>query len=152
MRRWLPLLLCLGLAACAPMPQPPDDAAVPGAPGEAGAAVEHEVDNRAVALLWARAEQARREDRLDDAVTALERALRLEPEDAVLWSRLAELRLRQADHAGAENLAAKSNALAGDQRTLRYRNWLIITEARRRRGDESGAREARARADALRGS
>lgn len=153
MRRWLPLLLCLGLAACAPMPQPRGDAAAPAAtPGEADAAVEHRVDNRAVALLWARAEQARREDRLDDAVTALERALRLEPEDAVLWSRLAELRLRQADHAGAESLAAKSNALAGEQRMLRYRNWLIITEARRRRGDEAGAREARARADALRGS
>lgn len=160
MPRWLPLLLSLGLAACAAVPEPRDGIEAPAAPGAADApagesaagAVRHRVDNRAVALLWARAEQARREDRLDDAVAALERALQLEPEDAVLWSRLAELRLRQADYDGAEGLAAKSNALAGEQRLLRYRNWLIIAEARARRGDEPGAREARARADALRGS
>lgn len=158
MPRWLPLLLSLGLAACAATPGPRDDAAQPAPRGaadagpESGAAVRHRVDNRAVALLWARAEEARRADRVQDAVTALERALQLEPEDAVLWSRLAELQLRQADYAGAESLAAKSNALAGEQRLLRYRNWLIIAEARARRGDEAGADEARARADALRGS
>lgn len=152
MPRWLPLLLSLGLAACAATPEPRDAAAPPGVPGEAGATLQHRVDNRAVALLWARAEQARRADRLEDAVTALERALRLEPGDAVLWSRLAELRLRQSDYADAESLAAKSNALAGEQRLLRYRNWLLIAEARARQGDAEGAAEARARADALRGS
>ncbi len=102
-------------------------------------------------MLWDQAEEARRENRTGDAIEALERALRVAPEDPVLWSRLAEMRLRQEDFAVAENLAAKSNALAGDQRLLRYRNWLLIAEARKRRGDEEGAREASEKAEGLRG-
>ncbi|MFW5969935.1 MAG: tetratricopeptide repeat protein, partial [Halofilum sp. (in: g-proteobacteria)] len=112
--------------------------------------VRHEVDNRAVAMLWDQAEEARREDRTDDAIEALERALQVAPDDPVLWSRLAEMRLRREEFAVAENLAAKSNALAGDRRLLRYRNWLLIAEARKRRGDEEGAREAREKAEGLR--
>jgi len=151
MRRWLPLLLALGLAACA---STPGHEAVSKARGplDTNAAVEHSVDNRAVALLWDKAERARRDNQLDEAVAALERALRLAPDDAVIWSRLAELRLQQRDYAVAENLAAKSNALAGNQRLLQYRNWLIIEAARQRRGDEAGARQARERAEALHGS
>lgn len=142
------LALLASIAGCATGPSD-DGAARDGEP--AGAAVEHDVDNRTVALLWDRAEQARQEARLGDAVTALERALDLAPEDPVLWSRLAELRLRQGDAAAAEGLAAKSNALAGDRPSLRYRNWLLIGEARRQRGDGEGAEAARAEAERLRG-
>jgi len=152
MRRWLPLLLALGLAACASTPGPQSNGEETKGPLNTHAAVEHRVDNHAVALLWDKAEKARRDNRLDDAVSALERALRLTPDDAVIWSRLAELRLRQRKYAVAENLAAKSNSLAGKQRLLRYRNWLIIEAARERRGDTAGAVEARERADALSGS
>lgn len=152
MRIRLTLLLVLLLAGCATAPDraPSTGDTAPGEPLDTTGAVEHSVDNRAVAMLWDEAEQARREDRVDDAVTALERALRLAPEDPVLWSRLAELRLRQQDYAVAENLAAKSNALANERRLLRYRNWLLIEEARRRRGDEAGAEQARAEAERLR--
>ena len=148
-------LLSLLLAGCAATgPGPSEDASAPQAGGQGPldteGAVRHEVDNRAVAMLWDEAESARRENRTGDAVAALERALRLAPEDPVLWSRLAEMRLRQRDFAVAENLAAKSNALAGDRRLLRYRNWLLIAEARSRRGDEVGAREAREQASRLR--
>lgn len=113
--------------------------------------VRHEVDNRAVAMLWDEAEQARRAGKLESAVASLERAVKLAPEDPVLWSRLAELRFRQDQYAKAENLAAKSNTLAGDRRLLRFRNWLIIAEARARRGDSEGAEQARAEARRLRG-
>ena len=151
--RFLALALALALlAGCAaiepePEPEPAEEQAGTLEPGDA---VRHEVDNRAVALLWDRAEAARRENRLVDAANALERALQLAPEDAVLWSRLAEIRLRQRDFVVAENLAAKSNALAGSERLLRYRNWLLIAEARRQRGDETGADEARTQAESLR--
>ena len=138
------------LAGCAGLEPEPERTEEQAGPVEPDGAVRHEVDNRAVALLWDRAEAARRENRLVDAATALERALQLAPEDAVLWSRLAEIRLRQGDFAVAENLAAKSNALAGPERLLRYRNWLLIAEARRQRGDETGADEARAQAESLR--
>lgn len=146
---WIALLLA-GCTGTVPSPDADD-----GVPADRGSfdtqeSVRHEVDNRAVAMLWDQAEEARRENRTGDAIEALERALRVAPEDPVLWSRLAEMRLRQEDFAVAGNLAAKSNALAGDRRLLRYRNWLLIAEARKRRGDEEGAREAREKAEGVR--
>ena len=152
--RWLSLALLLAVSGCATAPERAGDA--PGAAGtttvEQDGTIHHSVPNRAVALLWERAERARGEGRIEDALGALERALRLTPEDPVLWSRAAELRLRQGEFAVAENLAAKSNALAPDQRLLRYRNWLLIAEARERRGDTEGAQKARDEAERLGGS
>lgn len=147
---WMVLLLA-GCAGTGPSRDADDAEPADQGPLDPEESVRHEVDNRAVAMLWDQAEEARREDRTGDAIEALERALRVAPEDPVLWSRLAEMRLREEDFAVAENLAAKSNALAGDQRLLRYRNWLLIAEARKRRGDEEGARKAREKAEELRG-
>lgn len=147
------LLLLLTLAACATAPperEPEPVAAEPREPLDADGAVRHVVDNEAVALLWEQAEEARAEGQYRSAISALERALRAAPEDPVLWSRLAELQLLQGEHAVAENFAAKSNALAGDNRLLHYRNWLLIGEAREQRGDERGAAAARVEADRLR--
>jgi len=161
--RWALAVVLLLLAGCATAPSDgPDTDAEAEAEAETETetdaqravdpsdSVEHEVDNRAVALLWDRAEQAKRGGELKQAVRALERAVELAPEDAVLWSRLAEVRLRQRKFAVAENLAAKSNTLADDQRLLRYRNWVLIGEARKRRGDKEGAGKAREQAEALR--
>lgn len=146
----LMILLLAGCAGTGPSRDIDDGEAPEQGPLDTDQPVSHEVDNRAVAMLWGQAEEARRENRTGDAIEALERALRVAPEDPVLWSRLAEMRLRQEEFAVAENLAAKSNALAGDRRLLRYRNWLLIAEARKRRGDEEGAREAREKAEGLR--
>jgi tetratricopeptide (TPR) repeat protein len=155
--RWALAVVLLLLSGCATAPSDgPDTDAEAETETDAERAVdpsdsvEHEVDNRAVALLWDRAEQAKRGGELKQAVRALERAVELAPEDAVLWSRLAEVRLRQRKFAVAENLAAKSNTLAEDQRLLRYRNWVLIGEARKRRGDKEGAGKAREQAEALR--
>jgi len=102
---------------------------------------------RAVEVLMRRAEDQRRSGNLDAATVSLERALRIAPEDAVLWHRLADVRLAQQRHALVVQLAAKSNALAasGDDE-LRRSNWRLIAEARRALGDTAGAREAERRA------
>lgn len=159
MRRLLPGLVLLIIAGCATGPDGSMDRTDAGeAERDAATTVEedgtirHSVPDRTVALLWERAEQARREERLADAIGSLERALQISPEDPVLWSRVAELRLQQGRPAVAENLAARSNALAGNQPLLRYRNWLLIAEARERRGDREGAEQARAEAERQRGS
>ena len=106
---------------------------------------------RAVAVLTRRAEDQRRQGDLDGAIVSLERALRISPEDAALWHRLAQVRQAQSRHDLVVQLAAKSNSLAapGD-RTLRSDNWQLIAEARRALGDAAGARSAQARADSLR--
>ncbi len=105
---------------------------------------------RAVQVLMNRADDQRRGGDLDGATVSLERALRISPDDALLWHRLAEVRLAQQRHDLVVQLAAKSNALAdAADRALRGDNWRLIAQARRALGDSSGAREAQRRAAAL---
>ena len=143
------VLVALVLAGCAVRPPAvPVEPTVVGPDGRPK--VRHSLDNPAVVALWRDAETARDEGRFEAAATAIERALRIEPGDPVLWSRLAELRLDVGQHVQAENLAAKSNALAADNPTLRYRNWLIIGAARQMREDPQGVAEARMQSERLR--
>jgi hypothetical protein len=52
------------------------------------------------------------------------------------------VRLKQGQYAQAENVAARSNSWAGDDRALRAENWRLIAESRRARGDTDGAKAA----------
>lgn len=107
--------------------------------------------NRAVGSLMRRAEDQRSQGDLAAAGVSLERALRIAPGDAELWSRLAALRLEQKRFATVPQLAAKSNALAAAQDSaLKARNWQLIAESRRALGDSGGAREAQRRAATFR--
>lgn len=98
---------------------------------------------RAVSVLMRRSDDQRRAGDYDAATVSLERALRIAPDDALLWQRLAEVRLDQQRYPVVEQMAAKSNALAlpGD-RALRARNWQLIARARQSLGNTRGAREA----------
>jgi tetratricopeptide (TPR) repeat protein len=98
--------------------------------------------NTAVQALVNKAHSQAAAGRMDAAGANLERALRIEPRDPVLWQELARVRLDQGQYRQAENLAAKSNALAKGNRYLHAENWRIIGEARNRRGDLEGARAA----------
>ena len=100
----------------------------------------------AVQSLLGSAREAAAEGRLDDAAVDLERALRLQPQSAVLWHELALVRAAQGELDQAEALALRSNSVAGDDAALRSSNWRLIAEARRGRGDEEGALEAEAAA------
>ncbi len=100
----------------------------------------------AVVALLESADSQRRGGDLTAAASTLERALRIEPRNPWLWSRLAAVRLQQGRYAMAEELAAKSNSLAGAERELKRRNWELIARARQARGDAAGAARARRRA------
>ena len=105
---------------------------------------------RAVAVLTKRAQDQRSSGDLDGATASLERALRISPDDAVLWHELARVRMAQQKHHLVVQMAAKSNALANPQDvSLRSANWRLIASARRAQGDASGARDAQRRADSL---
>lgn len=106
-------------------------------------------DNTAVQALLNKAHGDTAAGRLDAAEANLERALRIEPRNPALWQELARVRLAQRQYGQAENLAAKSNALAAGNRYLLSENWRIIGEARNRRGDLEGARAAFAKAEEL---
>jgi len=96
----------------------------------------------AVNSLASRAEQQRQTGDYAGAAATLERALRIQPQEAYLWNRLARVRLEQGLGPQAGNLAARSNALAADQANLQQNNWDVIATVRRQSGDVQGALEA----------
>lgn len=104
--------------------------------------IRHDTDNARVAQLWSAAESAREENDLDSADTYIAEALTVKPQDPVLWSRAAELKLGKLELSLAENYAAKSLAYETENRVLMHRNWLIIEHARELRGDLLGVRDA----------
>jgi tetratricopeptide (TPR) repeat protein len=106
--------------------------------------------NAAVVALFEQARSQSSAGQREAAGASLERALRIEPRNPVLWQELARLRLAQGQYRQAEYLAAMANALAGDDQRLRAENWRIIGQARSERGDAAGAQAAFERAEGKR--
>ena len=100
----------------------------------------------AVTSLAQRAEQQRQSGDAGAAAATLERALRIQPQEAYLWNRLARVRLEQGMSDSAAKLATRSNALTGNEPALKTNNWEIIATARRQSGDIEGAVEAERKA------
>lgn len=92
------------------------------------------------------AEGQERAGNMAGAAATLERSLRIQPRNAVLWHRLANIRYRQGQYARANSLAGKSNSLAGNNSSLRRNNWLLIAKIKQAQGDAYGAREAEMKA------
>jgi len=132
-RAFIPLLLFALLSACAAR-----QVSLP--PGS---------NNPAVLALLGSADAKAGAGQISAAAADLERALRIEPRNPVLWHELAHLHLQEGDYRQAESLAARSNSWAGVNRALLALNWRIIAEARSNLGDDSGAQAALARAREL---
>jgi tetratricopeptide (TPR) repeat protein len=113
-----------------------------------GAASPGAVNPAVVSLLNTASAQSQSGDYTRAAAT-LERAIAIEPNNAWLWHRLAETRVKEGRLDQAVGLAAKSNALATADRSLQAENWKLIAEVRRRQGDAGGAASAEARAASL---
>ena len=75
------------------------------------------------------AEQQRSDGDPSAAANSLERALRIEPRNAILWSRLADIRFAQTNWQQAIQLAAKSNTLARNDQQLLRRNWYLMANS-----------------------
>ena len=88
----------------------------------------------------------------DKTLRFQERALDIEPENAWLWHRLAQVRLQQGRLDQAASFAAKSNTLAVSDPRLSAENWGLIASVRQQQGDLAGAREASERARMLGGN
>jgi len=96
----------------------------------------------AVVALLDTADQSMASGKPDRAVASIERALRIDPKNPVLWQRLGQIRLRQKRWDQAIATARKSNLLAAGNDRLRVDNWLIIAQAMEGKGDKAGARRA----------
>lgn len=170
--RWLDFGRCAGMiavslavAACAPIngagsasasasAKPPYTA--PSEPGRARTAAPMTGHNAAggaatASVVTALLEQARQAEQAGHgrrSEAALERALRVAPRDALIWYRMAELRLRHGHPAQAQALARKSIDLAPDNAALRRRGRRLIAAARTARAElaRDNALPTRARA------
>ena len=118
------------------------------APGEA-TVVTATTQVPAVVTLLQQAEQQANDGDLESAAASLERAIRIDPRNAVLWYHLATVRLTQGEPMQAEQLASKSNSLAPGNYIQQSRNWLLIAQARRQLNNASGAATAERRAREL---
>lgn len=137
------------VAPSAPAPRPDQPAPPPKPPADLPPAEITRDGNQAVVALLESADKYVKNNQLDKAGAALERALRIEPRNAGIWHDLAQIRLHQGRYQQAESLASKSNNLAGSNRTLQSRNWKLIGSARKAGGNAAGAEEAEARASQL---
>jgi Tfp pilus assembly protein PilF len=100
----------------------------------------------AAGALATQAEQQRQRGDYVGAAATLERALRIQPQEAYLWNQLARVRMEQGRYAQAGNFAQRSNALAKDQPQLKQDNWRMIAISRRSTGDVAGAVQAEEKA------
>ena len=128
-----------------PSTQPPTHTSglpspVPGqTPGQTAVVRSH---SPAVVALLDHAEQQANAGELESAAASLERAIRIDPRNPVLWYHLATVRLAQGDPSQAEQLAVKSNSLATGINTQLVRNWQLIARARRDQNNATGAAAA----------
>jgi Flp pilus assembly protein TadD len=135
-------VLAAFLAGCATPPGPPDIPPEKPEPPPVAPAPPPPKENIAVAGLMETARADAASGNLANAAASLERALRIEPRNPRLWHELARVRLKQGQFAQAENVAARSNSWAGEDRALRAENWRLIAESRKARGDSEGAQKA----------
>ncbi|MEQ6342161.1 MAG: hypothetical protein M3A44_11035 [Gammaproteobacteria bacterium] len=106
---------------------PPPAASSPPA-SHAVAPAASQATSPAVADMLKKAERLVKAKKLGAAVATLERALRLEPKNPVVWHRLALVRQQQGRLAQAADLAAKSNALLGENDPLRAQNDSLVAK------------------------
>lgn len=87
-----------------------------------------------VSLLLDDAAKAVAQGHYEAAASALERALRIQPQNAEIWHLLGQVRLHQGRYEEAEAMGEKSSALAGSNPALQERNAYLIRVARELRG------------------
>lgn len=153
------------LAGCAstPVTEPPTaptspsatgGAATPTAPGEERSrpppGSRPSTDSATLALLQ-QSERAAESGSLDEALSYVERAVRIEPRRADLWTRLAALELSAGNPTTAIQYAQKALSLAAERPDWQRDAWLVIADAKEALGERSEASAIRQRWRTARG-
>jgi len=99
--------------------------------------------------LVSQAQAQRRKGDLPGATVTLERALRIEPSNPLLWIEMGRLRMDQRNYAQAEAMGRKALSMSvGDDRT-QSQAWQLIADSLKARGKNPQAQEAAEKAQAL---
>jgi tetratricopeptide (TPR) repeat protein len=133
------LLLALLLSACTPRQISPPTAEPDFEPAVSPAAEPLLADAR---LALARQD-------LNRAEASLERAIRIENRNPLLWHTLAQTKYRQGDYPQTIQLCLRSNSLLPKGASLIRENLLLMAEAYHRLGQEERARQMSQQASQL---
>lgn len=99
--------------------------------------------------LVSQAQAQRAKGDLPGATVSLERALRIEPNNPLLWIEMGRLRMDQRNYPQAENMGRKALSMSvGDDRSQALA-WQLISDSYRARGKNIQAQEAADKAKAL---
>ena len=103
----------------------------------------------AVQTLLAAAMQAATRDDWDRAQAALERAIKLAPEDTNLWTQLAYTHLRQGEFDQASQLVQRALSITPAKTSDKAAAWRLIADIETARGNATDAAYARREASRL---
>ncbi len=117
-------LIGLALSACAALSGPVATPTQPSSESDAGTQPLTRISATAVLLEQSRAERSA--GTYAEATASIERALRIEPNNALLWIELGEIKLADGDAEQAEMIARKALTLAGNDRSIESRAFLLI--------------------------
>lgn len=118
-------------------------------PGKTVQTLPDKETSPAIVALLSDADKFAMSGKTEQAAARLERAIRIEPNNALLWQKLGKIRLEQKKWHLAISMAQKSNSLAASDNYLQSENWLIISYAKDGLGDREGAIDAREKAKSL---
>jgi predicted Zn-dependent protease len=83
------------------------------------------------------------------AASSIERALRIEPDNPLLWIELGKVRLAEGNYVQAENMARKAVSMSVNAPRAQSSAWRLIADSYRARGKNIEAQDAQARAETL---
>ena len=96
----------------------------------------------ASSALVAQAQAQRKKGDLPGATVTLERALRIEPNNPLLWLEMGQLRMDQRNFAQAEGMGRKALAMSvGDDQT-QSQAWRLIADSQRALGKDAAAQKS----------
>jgi tetratricopeptide (TPR) repeat protein len=104
----------------------------------------------AARALVGQAQQQVQARNFDGAAATIERALRIERDNPVLWLEMGRIRLAQGNFSQAEAMGQRALSNAGPYPGTQAAAWRLIAESYRGMGRAMDAREADIRADSLR--
>jgi hypothetical protein len=84
------------------------------------------------------------------AAASIERALRIEPDNALLWIELGKVRQAEGNYIQAENMGRKAASMSVNAPRANSAAWTLIAESLRARGKNVEAQAAQARANGVR--
>lgn len=125
----LVILLCMGVFACAPQPeQIKPTEAVESLP-VVKPSVPSKRNNSAVTALIKQADALIKKRNWQEAASVIERAIRIDSNQADSWTRMAIISLGKNNPEQAIQMAQKSNSLARNNKSLQAWNWSLISRA-----------------------